>query len=432
MTNSSVDKFEKKVKKHIYGMPQTIRAIFPAGFGEVALDEVKFILSNSWFPQKFIGECVLLKNEIRISNIHMISAIELLMRSQCLSDIQLVISEGKTFGKPAFKKHVEEIDWDFYLNKNMSVKITLHSTASHAFHESGLKLILSDVLKNYVSEVVAGENTHETTRVYAILYKNKLTMSISLAGEGLYKRGYREELSASAPLREDIAACCIRKALSFVNQGDEAFVPDKIFIPFSGTGTFAFELMQLYYHISPVLFARKYAVEKMPLFKQESFNYLLKKARSAGVFNKKITIECIDKSEQANASCLVNLKNVERCVMQNEFNVTVKHDDFLKIDVETMAESGNMFILLNPPYGIRLGARSSTVVLYKEIAKKINALSRVAKKTRKQMLGFVLCPDEETWSVFSRQLTDAKTETYHFIQGGLDVRVCQFLFVSYN
>jgi putative N6-adenine-specific DNA methylase len=424
------ENLEKKIKKNIYGKPQAIKVISPPGLGETALDEIQSILSSLWFPQKYISELSILKNAIRIDNIHLFAVTELLMRSQCLSDIRLIIFEGKTSGKFAFEKKCREVNWNFYLNKSMTLKIKVDSVASRAFHETGLKEIITDIIQDQVHAVVTGENTHETTCIYADLYKDRLSLSISLAGDPLYKRGYRGTLSASAPLREDAAACCIRKSFKFAKKINANFIPDRVLIPFSGTGTFAFEYLQSCFNFAPVLFAREYALQAMPLFRPENFNFLLKKAKENCVFPA-VRIECIDTSESANLALRENIGSFRAAMVRNGFSFvdelfSVSLNDFIKIDGDRSAAFGNVFIPLNPPYGMRLGKNADSVVLYKNIAGKINEISKILKAERKSLLGFVLCPNEEVWSAFCRNLSHAEIETYHFTQGGLDIRVCQF------
>ena len=102
--------------------------------------------------------------------------------------------------------------------------------------------------------------------------------------------------------------------------------------------------------------------------------------------------------------------------------------DFLKMDVATTFTDlpGNIFIPINPPYGIRLGNTSDTLMQYKQIARQVNTLSGLAKKRSNHVVGFILCPSEETWSGFCKTLTKATIDTYHLTQGGLDIRVAQF------
>ncbi len=413
------ENIEKRIKKHIYGKPQKAIITFPAGFGETALNEVKFILENLWFPQKYVSECALLKNEIHLENIHVFALTELLMRSRCISDIRLIIFEGKTVGKSGFEKKCSAINWEFYLNKSLSLKIKVDSVASRAFHETALKLMLTNIIQDYVSAVVSGENTQETTCIYADLYKDRLTLSISLAGDPLYKRGYRGTLSQSAPLREDAAACCIQKSLQFAK-----VTPDIVLIPFSGTGTFAFEYILSEPQLSPVLLGREYALQKLTFFNKENFNYLVKKAKEACLlFKKPIDIYCIDNAKAANTALTENSQKFNSA-MQSEIHIHQSSDDFFEMDMRNIELSGTVFIPLNPPYGIRLNKNTDTVLLYKKIAVKINEFSKSINRT---IVGFILCPNEETWSAFCKQLLYSKMETYHFTQGGIDIRVCQFV-----
>lgn len=433
------ENLERKIKKNIYGKSQIARVIFPAGFGATALDETKQILSDLWFPQKFNSVCSLLKSEIRIENIHMFSLTEILMRNQCLTDIRLVIFEGKAVGKEAFEKHCKSMNWNFYLNTNMSIKIKVDSVASKAFHETGLKEILSKIVKEHVSEIVSGENTEETTCLFADLYKDKLTLSISIAGDLLYKRGYRGKLSASAPLREDYAASCIQKAFQFAEKVNSNFSADSLFIPFSGTGTFAFEYLHNKYKLAPALSNRKFALQKMPLYRQENFLFLIKKAKENSLFNQNnnLNILCIDNSKNANDAFLENANNFKNTLTSNEFILPnnlfnsdrksfLMNENFLKLDFSKLNLAENLFIPLNPPYGIRIGSNSDSAILYKNIASKLNEISKITKKSQKNILGFILCPTEDSWSAFSRNLTHTEIETYHFTQGGMDIRVCQF------
>lgn len=458
MTNKMQNNLEKKIKKTLYGTPQTVIGVFPAGFGKTALKEVETILSTLWFPQKCLGESVLFENQISVSNIHLFSIVELLMRSQCLTDLRLVIFQGKSINKAAFEKKCRTIPWDFFLNRQIQLKIKVDSIASHAFHEGALKEVLGEIIKDFVSTIVKGEETEETTTLYAQLYKNKLTLSISLAGAPLFKRGYRGILSASAPLREDIAACCLAKALEYAECQSKTpeyvecqskdlntfpkFLPKTLIIPFSGTGTFAFEYWQMYFKFPPVLWEREYALQKMPFFRKENFNFLLKKARENCALNhhdnekNSLHLICIDSSENANTALRENNRVVKEAVLRNGFSMPdewleLKKGDFLEMDMKQFCleqdQENDIFMPLNPPYGIRLKKHSNPVNFYKKIARQINEMANTLQPKKRRVFGFILCPTEATWSVFCKTLNSSHQETYHFNQGGLDIRVCQFV-----
>jgi 23S rRNA G2445 N2-methylase RlmL len=145
---------------------------------------------------------------------------------------------------------------------------------------------------------------------------------------------------------------------------------------------------------------------------------------------------CIDNSDNANKSLLENMQFFKEAMVKNDFAFEVpilssSSENFFQVDIakiisETGKSMGNIFMPLNPPYGIRFGKNLDSITLYKNIASQINETSNLIKKEKKHLLGFILCPNEETWSAFSRALTDAQNQTYHFTQGGIDIRVCQF------
>jgi 23S rRNA G2445 N2-methylase RlmL len=253
-----------------------------------------------------------------------------------------------------------------------------------------------------------------------------------LAGAPLYKRGYRQALSASAPLREDAAFCCMRNALQYAKQIDKNYLPETLLIPFSGTGTFSFEYLLSRFNFSSVLFERHYALCDLPFFNEENFNFLLKKAREAvSPVDPDVDFICIDHSENAMSAFLENMKNVQDTFIKQNVSFSedmffYKTDDFFRIDLDKMIAGKNIFMPMNPPYGIRIGKNNNSEELYKKIAKRVNELMEITRKSGKKLLGFILCPDEKTWSHFCNTLHNMKTNTYHFTQGGLDIRVCQF------
>lgn len=420
-----------KIRNKFLNKSHAVRVIYPPGFSKIAFDEVNSILNHLWAAKAFKGKLLQLKNEIRIKSIYLYAITELLLRSKCLSDVQLIILSERAIGIKAFERACRSIDWPQYINNTMAIKIKIDSVASQAFHENALKDVLKDILNPYIAKIVTDTEENETTCIIVNLYKDKLTISLSLAGDFLYKRAYRGTLNASAPLREDFAACCIRNMVKFSHEYNKMQALENVIIPFSGTGTFAFEYFLYAHHISPLIFERHYTIQKMPFFKMEYYNNIFKKSLE-NVINTNTKIICIDHAIQANAAFNNNLERFNNVLIRNRLlplAVECHKDDFFDLSFKNISCSPHSthFMLLNPPYGIRLGKSMDAVNLYKKIAKKINEIAHILKKNQSNIVGLVLCPNEETWSVFIKQLLHVKTETYHFNQGGIDIRVCQFI-----
>lgn len=421
---------EKKIKRSIYAKPQSILMIYPPGLADAAFAEVQSILSDIWFSNKFTSKARLQKNAIRVDDIHMFAVMELLLRGKCFSDLRLIIAEDAIANMAASEKLLAAVNWDFYLSSEMSVRIKVDVGASPALHEGALKDLVAAQVAGTVGEVAdAGVLLHLD------VYKNRAVLSISLAGEPLYKRGYKTMLSKSAPLREDIAAACAGSAFRFAQKIDTGFQADALLAPFSGTGTFLFEYLLQRYNVAPCLLAREYAIQQMPLYRAETFAHLVKLAKEhcALAQSKPDQYFAFDTAEEANQSMLSSIDSFTKLMQANDIKWSgvnskqcPRQEDFLKSDVaETLKHiSGNVFMPMNPPYGIRLGKNNDTVSFYNRIAEQVNAVADVRGKNH--VVGFVLCPNEQAWSAFCKTLKNAKNNTYHINQGGLDIRVLEF------
>jgi 23S rRNA G2445 N2-methylase RlmL len=115
--------------------------------------------------------------------------------------------------------------------------------------------------------------------------------------------------------------------------------------------------------------------------------------------------------------------------------------------------SGTTFILLNPPFGLRLAKKSSTSSLYHQTATKLINIRDKISQLKKQkysdgsrsgsgrespapatalpavsLMGMCLCPDVKTWSTFITTLSAGGfgCETTHFSLGGNDMRAVCF------
>lgn len=99
-------------------------------------------------------------------------------------------------------------------------------------------------------------------------------------------------------------------------------------------------------------------------------------------------------------------------------------------------------LLLNPPYGQRLGKDTSASSNYRAIGKRVveirdhiasGGIGRGKGKGSKrnitpQLMGYILCPDQPTWSAFMLCLSQKKfgVKTSHFTHGGNDTRLVSF------
>lgn len=420
---------DKKIKRAIYARPQSVLIIFPPGLADAARVEAESILGDIWFSNKFTSKISLLKNAIRIDEIHMFAVMELMLRGKCFSDIRLILNESYMQNMQAAEKICRDVQWDYYLAPELRFRVKVDVALSPALHEGALKELLQ--------EIIGGSEDEGSALLHLDVYKYRSIMSLSLAGEPLYKRGYKSMLSKSAPLREDIAAACIQHALQFGLKQNAGFVSDILLLPFSGTGTFLIEYLSARYMVSPALFDRAYSLEQMPLFRADTFNHLRKQAKEHCKISQSASKNylAIDHAAEANEAMCDAIHAFAKAMQEHQLVWSGVNEsqcpqlaDFLKLDMQKIhAElDGNVFMPMNPPYGIRLCKKNDTVDFYKQIAHQVNAVSEMANSRDKHVLGLILCPSEDAWSAFCKTLKNATMNTYHINQGGLDIRVAEF------
>lgn len=98
-------------------------------------------------------------------------------------------------------------------------------------------------------------------------------------------------------------------------------------------------------------------------------------------------------------------------------------------------------LLLNPPYGKRLGKNSRASSNYKAIGKRVveirdhinsggmsGSQENEGADQTPLLMGYILCPDESTWSAFMLCLSQKRfgVKTTHFMHGGNDTRLVAF------
>ena len=108
----------------------------------------------------------------------------------------------------------------------------------------------------------AGQDATPRQDVFVHVHRNRVQLSVNASGELLHKRGYRR-VPVGAPIRETLAAACLRMAAAAIRatdagsrvhcEGDEeteppaaAFAPPRFFPmwdPFCGSGTYVIEAL---------------------------------------------------------------------------------------------------------------------------------------------------------------------------------------------
>lgn len=277
--------------------------------------------------------------DIAICNIHLRTADRVL--------INMAEFEARTFEE--LFQGTKKVNWSKIIPVNGVMHVTGKSIKSTLHSVPDCQSIVKKAIVTSMSESYNIQKFSEDGPVYKIevaILKDKVTLTIDTSGEGLHKRGYREN-SGAAPLKETLAA-----AMVLMSRWQDSY---ELIDPFCGSGTILIEAAMIMNNIAPGK-NRNFVCETWPTMPDYIFNQVREGAKRA---EKQKSLKIIGYDIDT---------WVLRTAENNAFKAGVKdYIEFQKRDVKDFSTSKKYgFIITNPPYGERLGER--------ETAEKLNAI----------------------------------------------------------
>lgn len=347
----------RRVKDHVIGSRHEFFAVVQPGFEETTSRELRG-LGISEFKSQTIGGITFFA---KLSDAYRAN-----LGAGTVSRLLLRLSHFKATGFGEFKDKMSAFPWELCLKDKAMVSFVISAGRSRLWHSGRLQeeslAAIQARLAIYGRQVflapknAAGTGTEQA--IFIRLDRDRCQVSLDSSGELLYRRGY-DKFSTEAPLRETLA-CAILKAAAI----DRYQV---LLDPFCGSGTFGLEA-GLIFSGQPCNLNRSFAFQNWPAFRASAFAHLreqltaeLKNQLPPGV--KKIY--CSDIAPKAIRTTTRNL-----AVMGLESLLEVKHGDFFKLQPPAI-NTADVLLVLNPPYGARLGNKDDTIKLYRRIGAKI-------------------------------------------------------------
>jgi putative N6-adenine-specific DNA methylase len=235
-----------------------------------------------------------------------------------------------------------DVEWPQLFSAHNTIRVQVDAIRSPVTSLEFVTLRVKDAIVDSFRE--AGEDRPSVNtsmpdmRIHVFLTTHTATVYLDLAGEALFKRGYRRE-GLAAPLRENLAAGML--AL----KGWKGQIP--LFDPMCGSGTILTEAAMIAMNLAPGA-QRPFAFEKMLNFQADDFHAMRDAAANSGTALPEGLLFGNDRDAEAVDTTRRHLQNIggeanaARVVLTNE-------------PMETLASPGpNGLLLTNPPYGERL------------------------------------------------------------------------------
>jgi len=409
------------------------------GWIPVTLEELKLVLASPSQKYKFSPKLTVEDGIIFLENTDYRQAMEVVSRLSTAYDVEWVLHSARVSSRAGWSEYFKKSNLDKIWREPKGLKLSLSVQVTHPVVGTAkdVKKYALDFLEPCAINVLDSTSRESLdAKVRIESQKNRARILISMAGEPLYKRGYKNELSnAVAPLPEHHAAACYYwsayrlgyEVQDAMRSGEMPFV-----VPFAGSGTLGFESFCRLLNIAPGLMRGQYAFEHFS-FNPEKTLATIKRRLMAQVMNGDVRLlfgdvdagvcKTLDKNILGFQNRIKGLAKDSSEDNDREIRLSgsLKENNFLKDSLGLIGKEERVFLALNPPYGDRLAKKTGADSIYRDLGRVIKDLSQ-----RTIVCGFVLCGSESSWGVFLKQIDSFKTKTTHFTHGGIDLRVVVF------
>lgn len=236
-------------------------------------------------------------------------------------------------------KRAKKLPWQNWLNSRVSVRVDCTCRKSKIYHSKAAQQRVETAIVEACGAKISDE---ADINVKVRIEDNICTFSLDTSGEALHKRGHKAELN-KAPMRETMAAMFLRAA------GFDGSFP--VFDPMCGSGTFPIEAAEIASGVFPGR-SRSFAFEKLASFDPNVF------ASLSAPETKPVTFKYYGSDRDAGA-VEISTKNAARAGVDHLTRFETK-----SISEATPPSETPGLVIVNPPYGARVGNKKPLFALY--------------------------------------------------------------------
>ena len=256
----------------------------------------------------------------------------------------------------ALYREVGRIDWADFIGPGQTFAITPvvnRSTFEHSLFVAQLtKDAIVDQFRVRTGERPSIDTRTPDIRLHLRMTENEVILSLDAAGDSLHRRGYRQHTN-EAPLNEVLAAGLV------LLSGWDAKKP--LIDPMCGSATILTEAGLISQRIAPGLFHQgKFGFENWYDFEPELWNQVREEAKA----------QRLDEPQAYLAGSDLDPKTIDMAAA----NITAAGlEDFIRLSVRDVKDATAPdkeepgIVIMNPPYGERIGEEAEMAALYKTI-----------------------------------------------------------------
>ncbi|SFZ86713.1 putative N6-adenine-specific DNA methylase [Devosia enhydra] len=250
-------------------------------------------------------------------------------------------------------KRARRIDWAGLLRSDVPVAVEAACRRSRIYHAGAAAQRVATAISEALGAPIAED---APVRVMVRIEDDLVTLSIDTTGASLHKRGFKEAVNR-APMRETMAALFLR-ACGFSGQ-------EPVYDPMCGSGTFPIEAAEIAAGLLAGR-ARGFAFEHLAGFDAGPWARVRGGASgAAGAARPGLVFSGSDRDAGA---IRMSLENAERAGVAGLTRFSVA-----EIGEIVPPEGKPGLVIVNPPYGGRIGEKGPLIGLHREMGRALKA-----------------------------------------------------------
>ncbi|MGE0701973.1 MAG: class I SAM-dependent RNA methyltransferase [Hyphomicrobiaceae bacterium] len=243
-------------------------------------------------------------------------------------------------------KSARRVPWESVLRKDVPFRVEASCRASRIYHTGAAAERVERAIRE---ELGAEASATAEVCVRVRIERDMCSIGVDAGGELLHKRGFKEEV-AKAPLRETMAALLLR-CCGFTGS-------EPVLDPMCGSGTFVIEAAEIAAGLAPGR-GRHFAFEKLATFDAAVWREM----RGSGAEAASAATPCRFYGSDRDAGAVrISRANAERAGV-----ATIT--EFRQLAIEEIERPAGPpgLVIVNPPYGARIGDRQALAPLYRAL-----------------------------------------------------------------
>ncbi|RDH83975.1 MAG: bifunctional 23S rRNA (guanine(2069)-N(7))-methyltransferase RlmK/23S rRNA (guanine(2445)-N(2))-methyltransferase RlmL [endosymbiont of Galathealinum brachiosum] len=262
---------------------------------------------------------------------------------------------------------VQTINWPQHIDMDGTLAVNCTINRSEITNSHYASLRTKDAVVDQFNELYetrpSVDREQPDVRINVHIDHDQVDVSIDLSGEPLHKRGYRLA-SVQAPLKENLAAAILIRSGWSSGKDDQTL---DLLDPMCGSATFLIEAAMMSLNIAPGLKRKFFGFLNWKGHDADSWKKLLdeakKSVKSISEINNTFTGYDANKYSIAPAR-----QNIHSAGLQDL--ITLEHKDLSESCAHMAEHAGSIrpgMVVVNPPYGERLGEKQELAHLYAEM-----------------------------------------------------------------